>query len=149
MNLPPKKKNTKFFERFEKPIDLTTIHGNADKWAYSTVKAFDEDMMRMITNALEFFEATSPEHVAAEELKRLYEMKKWAEYHNLSRVVTNKELLKEFEPLPVNELELKVEPNEDIIRCICGLFNDEGLMIECAKCQVRREWRVIRQFEGF
>ena len=26
--------------------------------------------------------------------------------------------------------------DEDVIRCICGLFRDEGLMIQCDKCQV-------------
>ncbi|XP_061391640.1 histone-lysine N-methyltransferase ash1 [Musca vetustissima] len=26
--------------------------------------------------------------------------------------------------------------NEDIIRCICGLYKDEGLMIQCARCMV-------------
>lgn len=137
MTLPPKKKNPKYYERFERPIDLTTIHGNADKWVYSTVHSFDEDMLRMLRNALEFFDIKSEEHAAAEELKKAYEAKKWAEYQTLSLVVTSKELLRPFEPPATNELELKVEPNEDIIRCICGLFKDEGLMIECAKCQVR------------
>lgn len=27
-------------------------------------------------------------------------------------------------------------PTEDIIRCICGLYKDEGLMIQCARCMV-------------
>jgi len=27
-------------------------------------------------------------------------------------------------------------PEEDVIRCICGLYKDEGLMIQCAKCMV-------------
>lgn len=136
MSLPPKKKLPNYYDRFERPIDLTIIHGNADKWVYSSLKAFDDDIMRMLRNALEFFEAKSEEHVAAQNLQNLYETKKWAEYQALSGVVANKELLREFEPPTTNELELKVEPNEDIIRCICGLFKDEGLMIECAMCEV-------------
>lgn len=30
------------------------------------------------------------------------------------------------------------EKDEDVIRCICGLYKDEGLMIQCEKCMVRR-----------
>lgn len=29
------------------------------------------------------------------------------------------------------------EKDEDVIRCICGLYKDEGLMIQCDKCMVR------------
>lgn len=29
------------------------------------------------------------------------------------------------------------EKDEDVIRCICGLYKDEGLMIQCEKCMVR------------
>lgn len=39
------------------------------------------------------------------------------------------------------------EKDEDVIRCICGLYKDEGLMIQCEKCMVRRgEWRQIAPF---
>lgn len=139
LNMPPKKKNPKYFERFDRPIDLTTIHANADKWAYKSVKAFDEDMLRLFSHTREYFDATTTESNAREsvgELQKLYETKKWAEHKTLSTVIANRGLLLEFEPPATNELELKLEPNEDIIRCICGLFKDEGLMIECAKCQV-------------
>lgn len=30
------------------------------------------------------------------------------------------------------------EKDEDVIRCICGLYKDEGLMIQCEKCMVRQ-----------
>lgn len=28
------------------------------------------------------------------------------------------------------------EEEEEVIRCICGVFRDEGLMIQCEKCLV-------------
>ncbi|XP_030370932.1 histone-lysine N-methyltransferase ash1 isoform X2 [Scaptodrosophila lebanonensis] len=31
---------------------------------------------------------------------------------------------------------LNDDNEEDVIRCICGLYKDEGLMIQCAKCMV-------------
>ncbi|XP_016998103.2 histone-lysine N-methyltransferase ash1 [Drosophila takahashii] len=33
-------------------------------------------------------------------------------------------------------LPIEASPEEDVIRCICGLYKDEGLMIQCAKCMV-------------
>lgn len=30
-----------------------------------------------------------------------------------------------------------VNKDDDIIRCICGMYKDEGLMIQCEKCMVR------------
>jgi len=28
------------------------------------------------------------------------------------------------------------EEEEEVIRCICGIYKDEGLMIQCEKCYV-------------
>lgn len=29
------------------------------------------------------------------------------------------------------------DKDDDVIRCICGMYRDEGLMIQCEKCMVR------------
>lgn len=31
------------------------------------------------------------------------------------------------------------DKDDDVIRCICGMYKDEGLMIQCEKCMVRRK----------
>lgn len=33
------------------------------------------------------------------------------------------------------------DKDDDVIRCICGMYKDEGLMIQCEKCMVR--WRIV------
>lgn len=33
--------------------------------------------------------------------------------------------------------------DDDVIRCICGMYKDEGLMIQCEKCMVRKSVRYI------
>ena len=38
---------------------------------------------------------------------------------------------------------MKEEEEEEIIRCLCGLLNDEGLMIQCEKCMVSERKSVI------
>ncbi|XP_034110962.1 histone-lysine N-methyltransferase ash1 [Drosophila albomicans] len=35
-----------------------------------------------------------------------------------------------------SQLPIVAGDEEDVIRCICGLYKDEGLMIQCAKCMV-------------
>lgn len=41
----------------------------------------------------------------------------------------------------VSEKENGHEKDDDVIRCICGLYKDEGLMIQCDKCMVRvKRW---------
>lgn len=30
------------------------------------------------------------------------------------------------------------EEEEEIIRCVCNIYRDEGLMIQCEKCEVSR-----------
>lgn len=36
----------------------------------------------------------------------------------------------------VSEKENGHEKDDDVIRCICGLYKDEGLMIQCDRCMV-------------
>ena len=37
------------------------------------------------------------------------------------------------------------DKDDDIIRCICGMYKDEGLMIQCEKCMVRSAsgWEIV------
>lgn len=55
----------------------------------------------------------------------------------------------------VSEKENGHEKDDDVIRCICGLYKDEGLMIQCDKCMVRsgrgsgaRPWRAWGHIQG-
>lgn len=31
------------------------------------------------------------------------------------------------------------DKDDDVIRCICGMYKDEGLMIQCEKCMVSKK----------
>lgn len=40
------------------------------------------------------------------------------------------------------------DKDDDVIRCICGMYKDEGMMIQCEKCLVSKgksveEWRIF------
>ena len=39
------------------------------------------------------------------------------------------------------------DKDDDVIRCICGMYKDEGLMIQCETCMVRH--RGMGSVEGW
>lgn len=136
LNPPTKKKCPDYYEKIEKPIDLSTIESNVEKGHYKLPGAFDEDVLRLFSNVVKFYGLTSVEGVAAQELLRFYTTKKGNVYQRLLTIIGDSQLIKTFVADKPNQLLLNVDPNEDIIQCICGLFRDEGVMIQCAKCLV-------------
>lgn len=85
---------------------------------------------------MKFYGLSSPEGVAAQELLTFYTTKKQNVYQRLLTIIGDSQLIKTFVPDKPNQLLQNVDPNEDIIQCICGLFRDEGVMIQCSKCMV-------------
>ena len=41
------------------------------------------------------------------------------------------------------------EEEEEIIRCVCNIFRDEGLMIQCEKCEVSQSSVLVTIFSFF
>lgn len=146
LTLPSKKKVPLYYERIPRPIDLAQIQSNIDQGTYKQPKAFEEDLLIMLSNAVKYYGISSPEGVASEKLKEHYYICKQRQVDRLIAYIGEQnELLKGFipksEPEPVVLVKgrgkfKKQEQAEDIIRCICGLFKDEGLMIQCSKCLV-------------
>ncbi|KAI9588335.1 histone-lysine N-methyltransferase ash1 [Glossina fuscipes] len=99
-------------------------------------------------------------------LEKAFEHEKYQQYDSLMEILNNEYLLKDFKKKDVsneckksssseitidnadvnsNESSLSsvtqgavnaATSNEDIISCICGLYKDEGLMIQCSRCMV-------------
>ncbi|XP_055601649.1 histone-lysine N-methyltransferase ash1-like isoform X1 [Uranotaenia lowii] len=145
LTLPSKKKNPLYYERIPRPIDLAQLQSNIEQGSYKQPKAFEDDLLIMFSNAVKFFGISSPEGVASEKLKEHYFICKQRQVERLIAYVGEQnELLRGFipktEPEPVAPVKgrgkFKQEQAEDIIRCICGLFKDEGMMIQCSKCLV-------------
>lgn len=90
----------------------------------------------MFSNAVKFYSISSTEAAAAQLLLDTYTKKKAQCLGRLEQILgSDAQLLQSFGSNKPNQLQLlNVDPNEDIIRCICGLFIDEGIMIQCAKC---------------
>ncbi|XP_052865683.1 histone-lysine N-methyltransferase ash1 [Anopheles cruzii] len=145
LQLPSKKKTPLYYERIPKPIDLGQIEASIEQGAYRLPKAFEDDLLIMLSNAIKYFGISSPEGVASEALKSHYYTCKAQQVPKLQAYIgEDNELLRGFVPKkepdetvpPKSKRGRRQEQPEDIIRCICGLFKDEGLMIQCSKCLV-------------
>ncbi|XP_044257929.1 histone-lysine N-methyltransferase ash1 isoform X1 [Tribolium madens] len=128
--MPSKRKVPEFYQRITNPIDLATIEQNIATGYYLTPESFNSDMNRMFANYLQFYGRTKEIGVAAIKLKKVYveaKQQSLPKFENVlgmkpSNFVSNRSKCKDEE--------------EDIIRCICGMPRDEGLMIQCERCMV-------------
>lgn len=137
LSMPSRKKCNIYYEKITEPIDISIIEMNVEKGYYTDPTMFDVDMLRMLSNAVKYYGQTSPESDAAQLLLNAYTAKKEACLPRLVSILGKDDSLRAFVPNRPNQLLLQnVDPSEDIIRCICGLFIDEGIMIQCSGCMV-------------
>ncbi|XP_012286435.1 histone-lysine N-methyltransferase ash1 isoform X2 [Orussus abietinus] len=130
MNLPPKRKLPEYYDKIQDPIDLMTIDQCIGTGHYKTAELFDQDMIKLFDNNVKFFGRTSEVGIAAARLRKLY----------LSSKPDFIDAITEATGIPPSQGFLpprgSTAGEEDVIRCICGLHRDEGLMIQCERCLV-------------
>lgn len=142
-------------------IDFKTIQGNVEQGYYKLPAEFNADITKLLKQSRMALEKNESNKLSLIELfEKSFEEEKQKQYSALLDILGDELLLKDFkgksDDLSENQMpqdyEKKLEvhdhssdqaieshastPNEDIIRCICGLFKDEGLMIQCARCMV-------------
>lgn len=141
--VPSKKKSPAYHEQIAQPIDLAAIEANVERGHYTSPAMFDADILRWVSNCVKFYGDTSTEADTAQQLLDAYSEKKKDCFDRLAGIVgTDSALLRSFVPIRAvntsggNQLLIPtvVDPNEDVIRCICGLYVDEGIMIQCSNC---------------
>ncbi|XP_012535549.1 uncharacterized protein LOC105836216 [Monomorium pharaonis] len=130
MTLPPKKKLSDYYEKIVEPIDMITIEQCIGTGHYKTAEHFDQDMIRLFDNNVRFFGRTSEIGIAAARLRKLYLGSK-PDFVDAITEATGSPPSQAFLP-PRGS----TAGEEDVIRCICGLHRDEGLMIQCERCLV-------------
>lgn len=140
LNIPSKKKTPKYFDVIKRPIDLSQIEENVEKGLYKQLKIFDLDIRRLFENAIKFYGVDSVEGKSASELSMHYAKLKSKYADKFIGILgeQSNETLKDFITIDKNGkgVVMKSDVVEDIIRCLCGLFKDEGLMIQCSRCMV-------------
>ncbi|XP_046400924.1 uncharacterized protein LOC124167161 isoform X2 [Ischnura elegans] len=142
VSLPSKRKHPEYYVRVSDPIDLATLERNIITGFYKTVEAFDNDFTRLFSNNMRFFGRTSELGIAAARLLKIYNMAK-ADF--LSQL---EDILGESPPASfIPDCDIGGE-EEDVIRCICGLYKDEGMMIQCERCLVWQHCDCVAADEG-
>ena len=128
-SLPSKKKHLQYFEHVLEPIDFQTIDRNINTGFYTSADQFDRDVIRLYQNNLRYYGHFSREGGAALQIRNLYNTIK-QEYHSaLSEIVGEG-------GADIFRKRSEVKAPEDVIRCPCGQFTEEGTMIQCDKCQI-------------
>ncbi|XP_076292671.1 histone-lysine N-methyltransferase ash1 [Lasioglossum baleicum] len=130
ITLPSKRKLPDYYEKISDPIDLTTIDQCIGTGHYKTAEHFDHDMIKLFDNNVRFFGRTSELGIAAARLRKLYLGSK-PDFVNAITEAIGCPPSQGFLP-PRGS----TAGEEDVIRCICGLHRDEGLMIQCERCLV-------------
>lgn len=137
MNLPSKKKNPQYYEKIKNPIDLSTIESNVENGVYDRPVLFDSDINRLFSNALGYYGNDSPEATITMQLQTVYARKKADLYNKLVTICGESAELSTLLEAQADPFLCPAEdPNEDHIRCICGLYRDEGVMIQCTGCKI-------------
>ncbi|NXN99315.1 ASH1L methyltransferase, partial [Rhinopomastus cyanomelas] len=136
LNLPPKKKNADYYEKISDPLDLATIEKQILTGYYKTVEAFDGDMLKVFRNAEKYYGRKSPTGRDVCRLRKAYYSARHEAAAQIDEIVGETASEADSSETSVCEKDGGHEKDEDVIRCVCGLYKDEGLMIQCEKCMV-------------
>lgn len=138
-------------------LTLKTVQSNIEQGFYKLPADFDADMNKLFDELPASVAEDEQKLKAMEALRKAYAERKQEVYEQLKELnFDDKDLLcfkqavkkqtysgtaEEYSPskdimgdLDAIDTSLITSSNEDIIRCICGLYKDEGLMIQCARC---------------
>ncbi|NWU30566.1 ASH1L methyltransferase, partial [Dyaphorophyia castanea] len=136
LNLPPKKKNADYYEKISDPLDLATIEKQILTGYYKTVEAFDGDMLKVFRNAEKYYGRKSPTGRDVCRLRKAYYSARHEAAAQIDEIVGETASEADSSETSGCDKDTGHEKDEDVIRCICGLYKDEGLMIQCEKCMV-------------
>uniref|UniRef100_T1IMB6 Ubiquitin-activating enzyme E1 C-terminal domain-containing protein n=1 Tax=Strigamia maritima TaxID=126957 RepID=T1IMB6_STRMM len=136
MTCPSKKKNPEYYVKIKDFIDLSVVEKNILTGHYKMVESFEQDFCKVFTNAEKYFGRISEMGHMIARLRKVYQDAK----RDMS--VQLEDILGESLPQSfickelVEEVDGSSGGDEEVIRCICNIYKDEGLMIQCEKCFV-------------
>ncbi|XP_052283595.1 uncharacterized protein LOC127880288 isoform X2 [Dreissena polymorpha] len=160
-HLPARKKHPWYYQVIQEPIDLTMIEGRILSGEYTSIEAFHTDMCKLFTNVETYCGKKSQLGEVIKQLREVYSEAKQTEIEALqappgppdpgenqsdaecsdniqvSTPTTSVSSESDISEVSDNKGEWAMEEEEEeVIRCICGIFKDEGLMIQCEKCYI-------------
>ncbi|XP_078063854.1 histone-lysine N-methyltransferase ASH1L-like, partial [Mustelus asterias] len=125
-----------YYEKITDPIDLSSIEKQILTGHYKTVEAFDADMLKVFRNAEKYYGRKSPIGRDVCRLRKVYYNARHEASAQIDEIIGETASEADSSETSIGEKENGNEKDDDVIRCICGLYKDEGLMIQCEKCMV-------------
>uniref|UniRef100_A0A665WY19 Histone-lysine N-methyltransferase ASH1L-like n=1 Tax=Echeneis naucrates TaxID=173247 RepID=A0A665WY19_ECHNA len=153
VNLPSRKRNSQYYEKVSDPLDLSTIEKQILTGHYKTVEAFDADMLKVFRNAEKYYGRKSSVGRDVCRLRKAYYSARHEAAVQIDEIVG--ETASEADSSDSLERDHghhhhggggsgSHDKDDDVIRCICGMYKDEGLMIQCEKCMVWQHFDCMR-----
>ncbi|KPP71262.1 histone-lysine N-methyltransferase ASH1L-like [Scleropages formosus] len=141
LNLPSRKRNTQYYEKVSDPLDLSTIEKQILTGHYKTVEAFDTDMLKVFRNAEKYYGRKSSIGRNVCRLRKAYYGARHEAAVQIDEIMGETASEADSSDSLEREQSNQGRPgshdkDDDVIRCICGMYKDEGLMIQCEKCMV-------------
>ncbi|KAJ3609765.1 hypothetical protein NHX12_024276, partial [Muraenolepis orangiensis] len=147
LNLPSKKRNSQYYEKVSDPLDLSTIEKQILTGHYKTVEGFDSDMLKVFRNAERYYGRKSSVGRDVGRLRKAYYSARHEAAVQIDEIVG--ETASEADSSDSLERDHahhagSHDKDDDVIRCICGMYKDEGLMIQCETCLVWQHFDCMR-----
>ncbi|KAL4227882.1 Histone-Lysine N-Methyltransferase ash1l [Mactra antiquata] len=165
-HLPSRKKHPLYYQLIDEPIDLTMIETRILSGEYHSLEMFEKDVMKLFHNVETYCGKKSEMGERMKLLRQTYHAAKRSETNQLNEIMgqepaqdTQSGTISDAEssenmqaPTPTmsvssesdisetsdnkGEWQACEDDEEEVIRCICGIYKDEGLMIQCEKCYI-------------
>ena len=126
----PKKEESPWYHiKITEHIDFSIIRTRLNAGSYHSVTQIDQDILLLFQNNIRFYGLSHPFGKYANELRLLYKGVSQEHRVTLTEIVGDRDVLCLTGPEVIRREE------EDVINCGCGQFRDEGVMIQCDKCE--------------
>ncbi|GFO35810.1 histone-lysine N-methyltransferase, partial [Plakobranchus ocellatus] len=138
MSLPSRKKQPQYYTIVRDPIDMSIIKQRVKTGFYDHLSSFNADVMLLFSNVELYCGPKSDLGQVIFELRHVFNCVKTDVASQIDEILgpntTKSHMDLELARLEQAHNKATDEPEEDIIRCICGVTRDEGLMLMCEKC---------------
>ncbi|XP_074650466.1 uncharacterized protein LOC141905496 isoform X2 [Tubulanus polymorphus] len=162
MVLPSRKKHSDYYTMIKEPITMTNIKGKILSGQYKQVEPFDEDFNRLFSNVEKYCGKRSPMGLVIQQLREVFSNARIEMTNRIEEVlsdgVSSTPSVRSTSSTPIPTIDVSdvnsertttdsevseelmkkdeedADEEEEIIRCICNIYRDEGVMIQCEKC---------------
>ena len=126
---PKKEESPLYHVKITEHMDFSMIKTRLQAGSYYSVTQIDQDILLLFQNNIRFYGLSHQLGKYARDLRIKYKEVSLQHRAHLAEIVGDKDVQ------CLNGPEVIKKGEEDVINCGCGQFRDEGVMIQCDKCE--------------